>query len=55
MPCESCVYYDYDPELESYVCLMELDQDEMERFLRRQEKRCPYYKYGDEYTLARKQ
>ncbi len=53
--CDSCVYFDYDPESESYICLMDLDQDDMERFLMLRTRDCPYYKYGDDYTLARKQ
>ncbi len=32
--CEECVYYDYDEELAAYVCEADLDEDEMERFLR---------------------
>ena len=32
--CEECVWYDYDDELDAYVCEAELDEDEMERFLR---------------------
>ena len=29
--CEDCVCYDYDQELEAFVCTMDLDEDEMER------------------------
>ena len=32
--CEDCVCYDYDGELDSFVCTMDLDEDEMERFLK---------------------
>ena len=31
-PCEECVHYDYDEELEAFVCQMDLDEDEMARF-----------------------
>ena len=27
-PCEECVHYDYDEELEAFVCQMDLDEDE---------------------------
>lgn len=31
--CETCTYYLYDEDLDCYVCQMNLDEDEMERFL----------------------
>ena len=31
--CESCVFYLYDEEYDDYVCDMDLDEDEMARFL----------------------
>ncbi|MFR3922329.1 MAG: DUF6472 family protein [Dysosmobacter welbionis] len=39
--CEECVYYDYDEELAAYVCEADLDEDEMERFLRGGTRDCP--------------
>ena len=41
--CEECVYYDYDEELAAYVCEADLDEDEMERFLRGGTRDCPFY------------
>ena len=32
--CEECAYYDYDPETDTNFCEADLDEDEMERFLR---------------------
>ena len=32
--CEDCVYYEYDPEADTNYCEADLDEDEMERFLR---------------------
>ena len=40
--CEECVYYD-------------LDEDEMERFLRGGTRDCPFYRPGDDYRTARRQ
>ena len=51
--CEECVYYDYDEELAAYVC--EVDEDEMERFLRGGTRDCPFYRPGDDYRTARRQ
>lgn len=31
--CETCVFYLYDEEYDDYVCDMDLDEDEMVRFL----------------------
>ena len=31
--CESCVYYSYDEEYDDYICEVDLDEDEMVRFL----------------------
>ena len=53
--CESCMYYSYDEEYECYICEMNLDEDEMYRFIQYNMHNCPYYKYGDEYSIVRKQ
>ena len=55
MDCETCYYYDYDETEEEYVCLMEIDQDEWAAIQSRAHGRCPFYRAGDEYTLAKKQ
>jgi hypothetical protein len=34
---------------------MDLDEDEVYRFFSTPHARCPYYRQGDDYTLARKQ
>ena len=53
--CESCAYFYYDDEYESYVCDMDLDEDELQRFISGTNKACPYYRDGDEYKVVRKQ
>ncbi|MBQ9080364.1 MAG: hypothetical protein IJY27_04745 [Clostridia bacterium] len=53
--CESCEYYDYDEDWGEYVCQMDLDEDEMVRFLAGQNRACPYYKFYDEYKTVQKQ
>ena len=55
MPCESCVYYVYDEELDCYSCLVQLDVDEYGRFLREECRSCPYYRADDEYGVVRHQ
>ena len=53
--CQSCWYYDYDEEYDEYFCMMDLDEDEVYRFFASRQSRCPYYRQGDDYTLARRQ
>lgn len=53
--CENCVYYDYDEDYEQYTCMMNLDQDEMERFVNYTFTHCPYFKLYDEYKMVKKQ
>lgn len=53
--CDSCVNYVYDEEDECYYCLVNLDEDEMYRFLTGTQKACPYYQLDDEYAVVRHQ
>ena len=53
--CESCEFYDYDEELDAYVCDMSLDEDEMANFLGKRTEGCPYYRFYDEYKSVHKQ
>ncbi len=53
--CESCVYYVYDEDWECYCCDMNLDEDEMCRFMSGSFDNCPYFNLDDEYAIARKQ
>ena len=55
MICENCSYYDYDDENEMYVCLVNLDEDELYRFLQGNNSECPYYNPYDEYKIVNKQ
>ncbi|MBR6509483.1 MAG: hypothetical protein IKT38_02620 [Clostridia bacterium] len=53
--CENCSNYIYDDESESYCCDAMLDEDEMYRFLKGDNKSCPYFSFYDEYSIVRKQ
>ena len=53
--CENCVNYCFDEEYEEYCCDAPIDQDEMGRFLRGDNKSCPYFRLDDEYAVVRKQ
>ncbi|MBQ1687829.1 MAG: hypothetical protein II073_00950 [Lachnospiraceae bacterium] len=53
--CEVCMNYIYDEEYECYICDMDLDQDEMGKFLTNTFSECPYFRLGDEYQIVKKQ
>lgn len=53
--CEECSNYVYDEDFECYVCTVNLDEDEMCRFLRGSFSDCPYYRSGDDYAIVKKQ
>ena len=54
--CDYCANYVYDEESESYYCDVNLDEDEMEKFLTDSfQGGCPYYRLEDEYRTVRKQ
>jgi len=53
--CDTCVNFVYDEEYEEYECLVNLDEDEMYRFLSSGQKECPYYRLDDEYAVVRHQ
>lgn len=53
--CEYCVNYSYDEDYECYTCEVNLDEDEMARFITGDFRQCPYFKMGDEYRIVRKQ
>ena len=53
--CDSCVNFVYDDEDECYVCDMNLDEDDMVRFLTGTFDNCPYYQLDNEYLVVRHQ
>ena len=53
--CDTCENYVYDEEYEYYVCEVNLDEDEMQKFLSGSLDSCPYYRPDDEYRIVRQQ
>ena len=53
--CETCAYYEYDEYFECYVCAVNLDEDDMQKFLSGNTFDCPYWQSDDEYAIVRKQ
>ena len=50
--CDTCSNYQYD---EYYVCMIDLDEDDMSRFLQGGSFACSFYQRDDEYAVVRKQ
>lgn len=53
--CEQCAYYDYDEEYDEYYCSVNLDEDEMEKYMSGNTDSCHYFTLYDEYKVVRKQ
>lgn len=53
--CEYCSNYVYDEEYGYYTCDVDLDEDEMGRFMTNTFQNCPYFQMYDEYKIVRKQ
>lgn len=53
--CELCAHYMYDEVYDCYVCEINLDEDEMESFLKGSDFDCHYFSAYDEYKIVRKQ
>ena len=49
--CECC----YDEDYDCFICNMDLDENEMVRFLSASFDNCPYFQLDDEYRIVRKQ
>ena len=53
--CEYCAYYAYDELTDTYMCEIDLDEDEVAGFLSGSADSCHYFRLEDEYGIVRKQ
>ena len=54
--CDQCINYIYDEEYDEYCCSVDMDEDDYGRMLSSNNKdQCPYFRFGDEYSIVRKQ
>lgn len=53
--CDNCVNYVYNEYYECYECLVNLDEDEMMRFLNGDSSECSFFRLDDEYGVVRHQ
>ncbi len=47
--------YVYDEEYDDYICDVDIDMDETERFLHGSYKECPFFRINNEYKIVEKQ
>ncbi len=55
MQCDFCAYYGYDEELDMYYCDVNMDEDDMAKYMNTGYKECPYFRNGDEYEVVKHQ
>ena len=53
--CESCAHYCFDDEYEYYYCDVNLDEDDMARFITGNLENCHFFQLYDEYKIVEKQ
>ncbi len=53
--CEYCAYNEYDETDEAYFCSVNMDEDDMARFIQSGYRDCRYFRSGDEYRVVRRQ
>ncbi len=53
--CDMCSNLYYDEENDIETCDVELDEDEMAKFMSYSFDNCPYFQMYDEYKIVRKQ
>lgn len=53
--CEFCAYYIYNEYYDCYECMVNLDEDDVARFMQSSVDQCSYFKYSDDYKIVRKQ
>lgn len=53
--CENCANFVFDDDVEDYVCMVNMDEDDYVRLNTDSHYQCPYYQNGDEYAVVRHQ
>ena len=53
--CDTCVNYVYDEDDESWVCCVDMDEDDYVRTLTSPKPVCVFYRSDDEYAVVRHQ
>ncbi len=55
MQCDHCAYYEYDEEDETWYCGVDMDEDDLYRFMQAGNREGPYFRNDDEYEVVKHQ
>lgn len=50
-----CAYYIYNEAYDCYECMVNLDEDDVARFMQSSLDNCTYFRLSDDYKIVRKQ
>ncbi len=53
--CEMCSNFCYDEDVDGYICLVNMDEDDYMRYIVSSDNKCPFFRLDDEYAIVRKQ
>jgi len=53
--CDTCEFFQWDEEMQEYVCEVDMDEDELYRMDAHRDDVCTFYKFYDEYKSVQKQ
>ena len=53
--CEFCAYYNYNEYYGTYECEVNLDEDDLARFMSSTIDNCAYFRFSDDYKIVEKQ
>ena len=53
--CEFCAYYNYNEYYGCYECEVNLDEDDLARFMSSTIDNCAYFRFSDDYKIVEKQ
>ncbi len=53
--CDHCSNFIYNVDYQCYECEVNLDEDELAKFMSAAFDNCPYFRINDEYKTVRKQ
>lgn len=53
--CEFCANYEYDEDDEAYYCVVDMDEDDMARYVSGRMRSCPFFQSEGEYAIVKHQ
>ena len=53
--CDTCTNYVYDEDYDDYMCMVDIDEDDLSRMFTDVKHSCPYYSLDNEYAVVKHQ